>query len=326
VSGAATLEAGATTKLTAVAKDATGATITGVTFTWSSSDPAMMSVANDGTVSALRIGAAKVTATAANQSGSLDLTSSLTPYTFSFPGGTPDAEAQRIKDAVQFGHAFFKTAFGRTITKATSVVGAASAAGCDSRSGAAAFAAPQSVTFCVSNQGWTANGPKMRQKITIHELFHVWQYEYQWLGIGHDGAAWVTEGSAELVGFYGVDGMGLIPLATSRGCNIKENPDFKTRNPPGLPPLSNVESVQAWQTTQGPLYALAFTAMDQLTTSGGGIASLKTYSDAIAANSSTTGWQAAFQTAFGTSTSAFYGQYPTYYNTLPVPSAYLCGV
>jgi hypothetical protein len=286
----------------------------------------MMKVATDGTVSAIHIGAAKITATAGAKSGSLDLVSSLTPYTFTFPGGTSDAEAQRIKDAVQFGHGFFKTAFGRTITKPTSVVGATSDPACDSRTGNAALAKSQSVVFCVGNQGWIANGPKMRQKITIHELFHVWQYENQWLGIGHDGAAWVTEGSAELVGFYGVDGMGLIPLATSRGCNIKENTDFKTRNPPGLPPLSTVESLQSWQSTQGPLYALAFTAMDQLTTSGGGIASLKTYSDAIATNSSTSGWQAAFQTAFGMSASAFYSQYPTYYNTLPVPSAYLCGV
>jgi len=87
VSGSATLQAGATTKLTATVKDAAGNALATVPVTWSSSDNTMMSVAADGTVSALRIGTAKITATAGTQTGSLDLTSSLTPYTFTFAAG-----------------------------------------------------------------------------------------------------------------------------------------------------------------------------------------------------------------------------------------------
>jgi hypothetical protein len=326
IAGASTLEAGTTTQLTATVKDASGAAITTVPVTWSSSDGSLMSVSSTGLVNAAHIATVTITATAGGKSATLDVTSNLTPYTFNFPAGTTTADAQRIKDAVQSAHAFFLKAFGRTITKPTTVTGATTIAGCDSRSGNAAFTQPQSVIFCVANQGWTANGPIARQKIAMHELFHVWQYEYKWLGLGHDGAAWITEGSAELVGWMAADAAGLMPIATSRGCQVKEASDFNTRNPPGEPALSSVESVQAFQSFQGPLYPWAMTAMDELTTSAGGLASLKTYGDAVAANNSPTGWTTAFQTAFGQSTSAFYAQYQAYFNSLPVPPSYLCGV
>jgi hypothetical protein len=165
----------------------------------------------------------------------------------------------------------------------------------------------------------------MQQKITIHELFHVWQYEYKWLGIGHDGPAWIVEGSAELVGMSGADAMGLAPLATLRGCAVKEVTDFNTRTPPGLPSLSQVEPINVWQTTIGPLYSYAWPAMEELTTNAGGIATLGTYGDAVATSGGPTGWQVAFQTAFKTSASTFYAQYPTYWASLTVPANYVCG-
>jgi len=225
---------------------------------------------------------------------------------------------------VQFGAAFFLSTFGRTITKPTTVSGVLSAPGC-SQGGAAAFTGAGAVTFCVGNPGWQQPGPISRQKIAIHELFHVWQFEYKWLGNANptaNGATWIIEGSAELVGYLGIDAKGLLPIATTRGCVVKEVTDFAKQQPPGLPALSQVESAQQFQTTVGPIYSLSLTAMDQLT-SNSGIASLKVYTDQIAGGVE---WHTAFQTAFGTSTSAFYNQFPTYYNGLPIPAQYLCRV
>jgi hypothetical protein len=324
VSGTAAVQAGSTTKLTALVKDVAGNTLTTVPVTWSSSDAANVSVSSDGTVNAVHIATATITATANGKAGTLEVTSSLTPYTFSFPDGTSDA--QRIRDAVQAGHAFFLKTFGRTITKPTTVTGAVSSPQCDNKGGNAALAVSQAVTFCVSNQGWTANGPIARQKITIHELFHVWQYEYKWLGGGKDGSAWIVEGSAELMGFNGVDAMGLLPIATAKGCQIKQVADFNTQKPPGFPSLSTVEPLQAFQSFQGPLYTISFVGMDQLTAGAGGLVALKTYGDAIAAGNGSAAWVSAFQTAFGMSTTAFYAQFPAYNAALPVPPNYLCGV
>lgn len=325
VSGTNALEAGTSTRLTAIVKDASGVALTNVPVTWSSSDSTLMTVAADGTVNALRIATVTITATANGKSGSLDVTSSLTPYTFSFPAGTSASDAQLIKDAVQYGSAFFRTAFGRTIVKPTTVTGATSAPGCDSRAGNAAFTGAGAVTFCVANQGWIANGPISRQKITVHELFHVWQFESKWLGGPTPaGADWIIEGSAELVGYLGIDSRGLLPIQTVRGCVVKEVTDFAKQQPPGLPPLSTVESAQAFQQTVGPLYSYALSAMDQLTTTAtNGVKSLVTYGDAIGGGAQ---WQTAFQSAFGQTTAAFYAQFPAYYASLPIPPTYSCRV
>jgi hypothetical protein len=282
-----------------------------------------MSVASDGTVSALRLATVTITATAGGKSGALDVTSTLAPYTFNFPAGTSSTDAQAIRDAVQFGHSFFRTTLGRTITKPTTVTGATSATGCDSRSGNAAFTGPGAVTFCVANQGWIANGPVSRQKIAIHELFHVWQFEAKWLGTPTPtGAAWIIEGSAELVGYLAIDAKGMLPMSTTRGCVVKEVTDFAKQQPPGLPPLNSVEPLPVFQTTVGPLYAYSLTALDQLTTAAG-IRSLQVYADAIGSGGQ---WQTSFQAAFGQTPAAFYAQYPAYYATLPIPATYLCRV
>ena len=61
--------------------------------------------------------------------------------------------------------------------------------------------------------------------------------------------------------------------------------------------------------------------MDQLT-AGPGLNAIKIYGDAVAGG---TAWPAAFQSAFGTSSTAFYAQFPSYFASLPVPASYQCG-
>jgi hypothetical protein len=61
--------------------------------------------------------------------------------------------------------------------------------------------------------------------------------------------------------------------------------------------------------------------MDQLV-SGPGRSALRAYGDAIAAG---TAWPTAFQSAFGTSSTAFSAQFPAYKTSLPVPASYVCG-
>lgn len=318
ISGATSSEVGATTTLTATPKDASGAAISGLTVTWTSSEPTIIAVAN-GVVTATRIGSAVITASVASATATIGFTSSLTPYIFNFAAGVSSTDMQTIRDGVQYAHAYHQTVFGRQIKEATTVAAALQATGGCSQGGAAAFTGPHTVTFCVGNPGWTQNPPILRQKIVQHETFHVWQYEYHWLGNPNTaGAFWVIEGSAELMGFKGIDSKGLIPFNTAITCQIKQVADFQGT----LPALSSVEG-QSFQTTVGPIYSQSMLAMDQLTTTGGGLGSLKTYGDAIAAG---TAWQTAFQTSFGMTTTAFYQQFPAYRAGQPIPAQYLCGV
>jgi hypothetical protein len=322
ISGTTAVQVGQATKLAAVVKDGAGNVLTSAPVAWSSTDATLIAVAADGTVTPTRIGGVNITATSGAATASVAFTSSLAPYTFVFASGTSAADQQLIRDGVQNAHAFQKATFNRNIQNATTVSGATSAQGC-ANGGAAAFTGPGAVTFCVANVGWMANGPILKQKIVQHELFHVWQFEYHWLGNpATAGATWIIEGSAELVGFRGIAAVNLLSNATALGCQVKQVADFAKQNPPGLPALSQVESQQSFQTTVGPLYAKSMIAMDQLVTTQGLVA-LKTYGDALAAG---TAWPTAFQTAFGTSTTTFYAQFQAYNAGLAVPPNYLCGV
>src|SRR4051812_4184530 len=60
VTGTASLEAGKTVKLSAEARDAAGAVMTGKTFTWSSANETVASVTSDGTVTGKTAGTASI--------------------------------------------------------------------------------------------------------------------------------------------------------------------------------------------------------------------------------------------------------------------------
>ena len=244
------------------------------------------------------------------------------PYSFDFAAGTSTTDQELIRSAIQFAHDFLQSNLGRTIEQQTTISGVVSAQGC-AQGGGAAFTGSRTITFCLANPGWTVHGPVIKQKIVIHELYHVLQFERRWLGNpATAGANWIIEGVAELIGYRGIASRNLLSYTTATGCQVKEVADFNTRQPPGLPNLSALETQQQFQTTQGPLYALSMTGMDQLIT-GSSLSALNTYSDAVAAG---TAWQTAFQSAFGTSTAAFYAQFPAYRSGLSVPPSYLCGV
>lgn len=246
------------------------------------------------------------------------------PYTFDFAAGTSTTDQNLIRDAIQFAHDFMQTTFGRTVEQQTAISGVVSAAGC-SQGGGAAFTGPRSITFCLANPGWMTHGPITKQKIVIHELYHVLQFERRWIGQPASGAHWIIEGAAEVVGYRGVASRNLLAYPTAIGCQVKEAFDFGTRQPPGLPNLSLLEAPQQFTTTMGPTYTVSMLGIDQLLTTPG-IAALNTYMDAVAAGTGPTAWQTAFQSAFGTSPTSFYAQFPTYRSGLTVPPAYLCGV
>jgi hypothetical protein len=322
VTGTASLQAGGTTQLTAVAKDASGSVVS-TPVTWSSSSPTLIAVSNAGLVTAAHIATATITATADGKSGSISITSALTPFTFDFDPSMTADEQQRVKDAVQFAQSFYLTYVGRNVQKPATIKGSVTDPGCQ-RPGSSAFTGAGVVTLCIAQQGWTLQGPIMKTKVAIHETFHLVQFEMGWLGGPNPGPDWIAEGSAELLAFHAIDAEGLLAFDTGKGCQVKQVSDFTQRQPPGLPPLSQLETHAQWQGVVGPAYSLAYLGMDQLTSSGAGVgASIKAFGNAMAAGQS---YQAAATAAFGTSPTAFYAQFPAYETALPVPPNFLCGI
>ncbi|HTQ99393.1 MAG TPA: hypothetical protein VMH83_05365, partial [Candidatus Acidoferrum sp.] len=225
---------------------------------------------------------------------------------YQFDASTSASDQQLIQQAANFARTFFSTTFGITLQKASTVVTSTTASGCGNGGGASAFTGPQVLTICIANQGWTDHDSVNRQKIVVHEMFHLLQFEQHWLGSStSSGPQWLIEGSAEYVGWLGIANMTTIspalPLATSRGCMAKQVADFVTRSPPGLPNLDSLETAQQFS-VPGPTYALGMLAVDQLVT-GAGANSLLTYGTALAGNATVA---SAFQSAFGTAQTAFY--------------------
>jgi uncharacterized protein YjdB len=68
------IDVGHTTQLSAVAYDQTGAQLVGVTFQWSSSDKTIATVSNEGVVTGVAVGTARITAVAGTVSGFADVT------------------------------------------------------------------------------------------------------------------------------------------------------------------------------------------------------------------------------------------------------------
>jgi hypothetical protein len=289
--------------------------------TWSSADNAVAGVSATGLVTVAKIGPVTITASSSGATGTATITGTLAPYTFALSASTSASDQRLIMDSVQFAHAYFASALGRTISRPTTVRTAATGeVGCASGNSAAATTSGE-VIFCPGNLGWTANGPIARQKVAIHEMFHILQFEMGWIGIPTPGPEWMIEGSAEFVGFRAIAEKGLLSFDTAVGCMAKEVADFGRTNPPGLPNLSAVEARGPFRSTIGPLYALSMLGVHQL--SPGGATKLRTYGEAIGAGTIP---PPAFLSAFGTTLTSFYSAWPGYLASVPVPSTYLCGV
>jgi hypothetical protein len=139
----------------------------------------------------------------------------------------------------------------------------------------------------------------------MHELFHALQFEMHWLGHhDQDGASahWIDEGTAEYMGWRGAANAGLITVDAARSCMVAQ----------ANAQASSSQNLNTMETAQGfgvpGAYQLSMLGIDQLLSTPG-IGGLMTYGTAI---SSGTSWPTAFQSAFGTSTDAFYAQFPSY--------------
>ena len=238
-------------------------------------------------------------------------------FTFNFGSGMLVSDQALIQSAITQAAAFYASSFGRSISQATTITVSATDSGC-ANGGASAFTGPRVMTICFNNNGWTVHDSLNKQKILMHETFHLLQFEQRWLGnpTSNTGATWLIEGSAEYMGWRSAANSGLIVFDTAKGCMVTQAQQRGASS--SGPNLDSLESGQAFAASP-PGYQLAMLGVDELVTSKN-LASFFVYGDALAANTS---FGTAFLNAWGQTTSAFYAQYPGYWSKLPGSSA--CG-
>jgi hypothetical protein len=158
------------------------------------------------------------------------------------------------------------------------------------------------------------DSPAIIQKILAHEVFHVLQCQLDGL---HDsttpenqvrpsGPWWLTEGSAELVGYRVTGDWGLQGYATSFAQEVAGARQIGS-------PLDQQETLAAQRATPN-VYYLYEVAVDHLVAQApGGLSSLTTYFKALGAGKN---WPDAFQQAFGRTIDAYYADFAAYRATL----------
>ncbi len=149
----ATVQAGQTVQLIATPKDANGATLSGRTVTWSSSNTSVATVSSSGLVSGVTPGSATITATSEGKSGTSSITVtnipvatvSVSPPTASIQQGQTVQLTATLKDASG------NTLSGRTVTWSSSNISVATV----SSSGLVSAVTPGSATVTAASEGKT---------------------------------------------------------------------------------------------------------------------------------------------------------------------------
>lgn len=155
-----------------------------------------------------------------------------------------------------------------------------------------------------AHPSWQA-GPGDTQKIIAHELFHVLQTQLDKLGPRDDvtpssqvrasGPVWLTEGSAELVGYRVASDRGFTDYAS-----VLANQVARARQV--AQPPSAVETYDRFNAVPNP-YSYGQAAADHLVgLAPGGLPALAAYYNALGAG---TDWPTAFRNAFGIAVDAY---------------------
>jgi hypothetical protein len=167
----------------------------------------------------------------------------------------------------------------------------------------AALTSGSDITINVQNSVWATTPSINKQKISVHELFHVFQNQYGF----SSNPQWFIEGSAEYVGYQGISYGGLLPYSTARRCQIFEmvhgvDPSL-TLQAGGIPPSGG--------------YWLAFMGIDYMSNSNIGI-----FANIV--NQPSSAWDAKMAPVIGLNANQFYSNFEAQRPSYPVPANYEC--
>jgi len=225
------------------------------------------------------------------------------PFIFEIEPGVSVADEAFVREGINIAASYFAAQLNWMPTNTVTVVVSAGASGSST-----ATAARDKITVYTGSKVWPTTAGDLKRKIVSHELFHVVQYSINW---PFGTYIWLTEGSAEYVGYQvAVISRGIENADQTRGCH-----QFSVvHSSPPIPALQQLEGSLFYDiNNQGATtYSLGYLAAERLTQSAG-LASFTQFTS-----------QSAFQTVFSTSLSEFYTAFEQYRSTWRPPANYTC--
>ncbi len=166
--------------------------------------------------------------------------------------------------------------------------------------GIIAFASTDFLVIFSGSPVWDTLSPAVRVQVLIHEFIHIYQDDV--LGVRDDASPmWFIEGMAEYVAFAAIESVGLI-----RAGAVYDYQAWTVRSDwDAVPELHEIEGIEDYQGSTGPVYGLSFLAVDRLLVDDS-MEPLVLYASEV---SSGIPWREAFEHAFGTSLADFYAEF-----------------
>jgi hypothetical protein len=277
--------------------------VTGVAQ-WKSSDSGVATVAGN-VVHVQALGEVDVTATYRDAVGTFHISVTAGEIIFRFSSFVTQPDQQVVRDAIAFGQSYFASTFGWTLTsKLTVTAGPGSP-------GATGVANRTTMMLFTDTPYWNGSSADGRQRIVLHEFFHVLQLSTGW---GGGVPRWLMEGAAEYVGFRAaIIDRGVATADAVRACHEH----YVDAHPVPIPALSELS--EFYDGTRAP-YVLGYLAADQLVANRG-LTSFMTFGTSI----DVSGFLPSFERAFGTPLTAFYSQFEVFRHSWPHTSESVCG-
>jgi hypothetical protein len=223
--------------------------------------------------------------------------------TFNVGVGVSAEDEQYVRDGMADGQAYFASHFDWTPTHTVTVQVRNQSAN------ALGESIDNVITLFTQDPKWTPAVPAVKRQISVHELFHVLQFQ---LGsfVSHP-PVWLIEGSAEYVGYRAeIIDRGIESAESVHGCQI-----FRAAHAPvPIPKLSQLETSALY--SYDPGYSVPYLATEYLTREPG-LAALIAYFREKAIDS-------AFESAFGIAKNDFYTKFELYRASWVAPVTDTC--
>lgn len=214
-------------------------------------------------------------------------------------------DQELIGEAIRLAEDFFATRLGVSLGDRVTVTALPIA--CPRDENRIASTIGDSMVIYTQSIGWLASPPAERIRTVVHEYTHTYQY-LKTEATDHVAAAWFEEGVAEYLSMLALSELGLIHRAEIEGLfgEIVSHTD--------LPPLEELEGLDALQAEPGQVYPLAYFGVAQLLQDRP-LSSIGDYYDALQDGKS---FPAAFEMAFGLTPQQFYAEFAQFRaNELP---------
>ena len=156
-----------------------------------------------------------------------------------------------------------------------------------------------SITIYTRSPGWRNQPPFSRLGVVVHEYVHVVQHQLLKDG-GASVPAWMIEGSAEYFAGDALVRDGLIGRST-----VDDEELWLLGQGPGLGPLTDYESITAYQQESAAVYGLAYLGIKSLVGQRGA----KSVSTFFVLAGASNDWESAFRIAFGEEPADFYASF-----------------